>query len=127
MKLLKNAALFITGGICYPIIEIIWRGRTHISMAATGGAVFVTLYRFYKKHSRQKLLARCVCGSAIITSFELLCGLLVNRSLDLNVWNYSDRRFNFKGQICLGYSLLWALLCIPVSALCRKIANIQCL
>ncbi len=123
LKLIKNLTLFAVGAVCYPVIEILWRGRTHISMAFTGGAVFVALYRFYKKYRELRLVRRCVCGSLIITFFELICGMLVNRALMLNVWDYSKNRFNFKGQICLGYSLLWALLCAPVSALCRRIAK----
>ena len=50
LKLIKNLTLFAVGAVCYPVIEILWRGRTHISMAFTGGAVFVALYRFYKKY-----------------------------------------------------------------------------
>jgi uncharacterized membrane protein len=123
LSLFKNLLLFLLGAVCYPVIEILWRGHTHISMAITGGGAFTALYRFYKNHRAQRLVARCVCGSFIITLFELVSGLLVNRVLMLNVWDYSKRKFNFKGQICLLYSFLWALLCIPVSAICRLISR----
>ena len=49
--------------------------------------------------------------------------MLVNRRLKLGVWDYSNRRFNIKGQICPLYSALWALLCLPVSALSDAIAR----
>ena len=35
----------------------------------------------------------------------------------MNVWDYSDRKFNLMGQICPLYSALWFLLCIPVNRL----------
>jgi hypothetical protein len=40
---------------------------------------------------------------------ELAAGLLANR--DYGVWDYRRLPFNYHGQICLVYSLLW----IPVS------------
>ena len=46
----------------------------------------------------------------MITAVELGTGLLANRSY--RVWDYRDMRLNYRGQICLLYSLYW----IPVSA-----------
>ena len=48
---------------------------------------------------------------AAITGVELLTGLLVNR--DYHVWDYRTLPGNFKGQVCLPFSLLW----IPVASL----------
>ncbi len=123
MRIIKDLGLFSIGAVCYPIIEILWRGKTHWTMAVTGGTVFAALYRFYKKYKNQRLVSRCVCGSLIITAFELISGLIFNRAFMLDVWDYSEQKFNFKGQICLFYSVMWALLCIPVSALCRCISK----
>ena len=46
-----------------------------------------------------------VGGAAIITVVELITGLIANR--DYSVWDYRQMPFQFKGQICLVYSLLW--------------------
>ena len=48
-------------------------------------------------------------SSGLVTGLELLTGLLVNR--DYSVWDYRAMPYNYLGQICLNYSLLW----IPVS------------
>lgn len=119
----NNCILFTIGGIGYALIEILWRGRTHWSMAITGGTCFVSLYRFYKKHANMKMIQKCISGSAIITALEFCCGCIVNLKYKLNVWDYSDCRFNIKGQICPFYSALWALLCVPISGLCKFIRN----
>ena len=87
-------------------------------MAVTGGTAFVSLFRFYKHFSKMNMLQKCISGSAIITALEYCCGCVVNLKFKLNVWDYSNCRLNFKGQICPFYSTLWAFLCIPVSALC---------
>jgi uncharacterized membrane protein len=59
--------------------------------------------------TRLPLAMRLLAGSAAITALELLAGLLVNRNYQ--VWDYRAMPFQFMGQICLNYSLLW----IPVS------------
>ena len=109
------------GGIAYGLIEIIWRGKTHWSMLLTGGTCFTVLIAIYKKGSGMSLLKKCLLGGAIITLFEFLCGLIVNLKLKLNIWDYSNRRFNIKGQICPLFSLLWMLLCLPICAISRLI------
>ena len=52
-----------------------------------------------------------------ITALELVTGLIVNRNY--SVWDYRTAPFNFLGQICLPFSLLW----IPVSLLGLLIYN----
>ena len=47
----------------------------------------------------------------MITAVELVPGLLVNQ--DFHVWDCRAVPGNFKGQICLPFSLLW----LPVSIL----------
>ena len=72
-----------------------------------------------EKMKRRSLPARCAIGSLIITVVEFLFGLLVNRVLHLHVWDYSALPLNIMGQICLPFSLIWFVLTIPASALCK--------
>ena len=58
---------------------------------------------------RLPVAMRCLMGAGIITFVELAAGLLANR--DYQVWDYRQMPFNYHGQICLVYSLLW----VPVS------------
>lgn len=109
------------GGITYGLIEIIWRGKTHWSMLLTGGFCFTVLNAIYKKRTYMSLLKKCLLGGAVITLCEFLCGIVVNIKLKFNVWDYSNRKFNIKGQICPLYSVLWMLLCMPISAISKLI------
>lgn len=121
MILKKNSALFVFGGACYGIIEILWRGRTHWSMLLTGGACFLTLFRLFSRLTHLTLIKKCLIGSGVITLFEFISGMIFNKLLKLKVWDYSDRPFNIKGQICPLYSVLWGLLCIPINLVCRRL------
>ena len=113
--------LLLTGGVLYVWIEILWRGHSHPSMAVCGAVCFFLLYRMNQRLRHCHLLLRALLGAAIITGAELLTGCIVNLLLGLSVWDYSSLPFNLLGQICLPYSLLWLLLCIPVLPLCSVI------
>ena len=110
--------LFAIGGAAYGAIEVLWRGYTHWSMILTGGSCFAVLYKILIRAASCSMKVKCCIGSAVITWFEFTAGFVFNHCLRLGVWDYSDRRFNFCGQICPLYSLLWGLLTVPVVKIC---------
>ena len=67
---------------------------------------------------------RSLIGAVVITSAEFIVGVTVNLIFKWNVWDYSAIPFNFIGQICLRYCILWFLLCIPVVIICSCVAKI---
>lgn len=107
MAVIYQTFLFFVGGFGYVGLELLWRGRSHISMFLAGGLCFLLLGQLDR--TRLSFSAKCLLGAVIITAVELLAGLLTNR--DHQVWDYRQMPFNFLGQVCLSYSLLW----IPVS------------
>ena len=111
MKIWKNAVLFYSGGAAYLILELLFRGRSHGSMFCAGGICFLLIGHLGEVEPKLPLWARAVAGSGIVTMVELAAGMIVNRGYA--VWDYRALPFNFMGQICLRFSLLW----IPVSLL----------
>ena len=109
MNIRKSCAMFVLGGTGYVGLELLWRGRSHVSMFAAGGICFLLLGRLNRSCPKLPLPARAVVGAGMVTAVELAVGLLANR--DHSVWDYRTLPLNFRGQICLPYSLLW----IPVS------------
>lgn len=109
MKIWKQTVLFYLGGMAYVALELMFRGWSHGSMFLAGGMCFVLLGGLQDARPRLPLPVRAAFGSLVITSIELLAGLLVNRGY--RVWDYRGEPFNFHGQICLRFSLMW----IPVS------------
>jgi uncharacterized membrane protein len=57
---------------------------------------------------------QALIGAVLITSLEFIVGLIVNVNLGWDIWDYSNVPFNFLGQICLPFSLLWYMLSIIV-------------
>ena len=109
MSIWKRSLIFLTGGTAYFGLELLWRGKSHVSMFAAGGLCFLLLGKL--RETRLPEPVKPVAGAGLITAVELGTGLLVNR--DHHVWDYRALPGNFKGQICLPFSLLW----IPVSML----------
>ena len=115
MGFLKNAARFSFGGAAYVGLELLWRGRSHSSMFLAGGSCLLLIGHLQEVEPKLPAPLRCLTGAGIITMVELLAGLLFNR--DYTVWDYRNVPFNYMGQICLPFCLLW----IPISALAGKL------
>ncbi len=112
----RHAALATVGGLSYNILELIWRGRTHWSMFLVGGVCF-ELIGLIARRVRAPLVAKCGLCSLGITAVEFVSGCIVNLWWGMRVWDYSDMRFNLKGQVCLLYSAFWlaiSLVAMPV-------------
>ena len=122
-SLMKYLFLGTVGGVLYNILEILWRGRTHISMTFAGGVSLVLIFMLNEKARHLSLFKKSLIGAAIITVVEFISGYIVNLKMGLHVWNYSDRAFHFMGQVCLLYSFFWFLLCIPVNFVCKKLVS----
>ncbi len=114
----EYAIVYTIGGVGYTIIEILWRGYTHWTMAMTGGMCLTLIYMNEAFHNHAPLWKRCLVGSLIISLSELAVGFVVNILLGWKVWDYSNQLFNLFGQVCVLYSALWYLLCIPAAGLC---------
>ncbi len=120
-KFLRGIILFISGGLAYGGLELCWRGHTHWSMILAGGICFLTMFVIYTSYPDMNIVNRALIGTAVITSVEFIFGCIFNYWLKMDIWDYSDKKFNFMGQVCLMYSVLWGLLSIPVSVLCIKL------
>lgn len=115
----ENSIVFSFGAFGYSLLEVIWRGYTHWTMAVTGGLCFLLIYKADFKLRKKSILLKCLTGAITITALELAAGIIVNVALKWNVWDYSSLPLNLFGQVCLIYSLMWFVLCIPLCPLCR--------
>ena len=108
---LKHLILFIIGGIIYILIELGFRGHTALSMFFLGGLCFVLIGLINEAIPwNMGIIWQGIIGSGIVTSLELVSGLILNVYLKLNIWDYSNLPFNFMGQICLYFSIAWIFL-----------------
>lgn len=114
--MLEYIFIYVLGALGYGTIELLWRGHTHWTMLLAGGACFLFIY-LTATRLRLPLAVKWLLCAAIVTAAEFLAGLLVNRVLGWNVWDYSALPMNLMGQICLRYCVYWLLLSVPAVAL----------
>ena len=124
MKLKEYIICFGIGAFAYGLIEVAVRGYTHWTMALTGGLCFLIIYLLNGIFASESVLFRSLVGATVITAVEFIVGVTVNIILKWDVWDYSSLPLNFIGQICVRYSFLWFLLCIPLVWVCTGIARI---
>ena len=100
MKMLLTAVM---GGIGYPLLEILYRGRSHKSMALAG-AVCLPVMRLCARMPCNRFV-RALAAASCVTAVEGLIGACCNR--DHQIWDYRGKRCNVQGQVCLEYCILW--------------------
>lgn len=124
MKLLKKFILFAVCGLIYVVCEILFRGFSHISMFLLAGfcGVFIidslnNIFSFDMDYLLQITVATTLCTIA-----EGFTGILVNKCLNLNVWDYSNLPLTFfYGQCNLYFVGAWALLVAVGIIICDAI------
>ena len=120
----ENAQVFIIGSLLYSSLEILFRGFTHWTMFFAGGLCFTILYNIFIRNKGMSLWKKCIIGTFIITSVELIVGYTVNIILNWNVWDYSHYPFDLRGQVCLLFTALWFVLSAPIVWLTNKLQRI---
>lgn len=111
--ILKNVVLSVVGGLSYGIIELIYRQKTYFLMILCGAIAIILLDKIndYISWDMDILLQGCI-GSLIITGMEFTIGNLYLMGIVPKMWDYSNVWLNYKGIICLPFSLIWILLSI---------------
>lgn len=97
---------FLIGALGYPMLELVYRRRTHYSMSIAGGLSMLLIRRI--SGMRCALPVKAILSGAGITVIEYLCGIIWNRRY--TVWDYRREPMNYRGQICLRFTALWCLL-----------------
>ncbi len=121
--LFQYILLFFIGAALYPIMEIAYRGYTHWSMAAAGGICLCAVHFIDLSLKRTHLLVKCIISATFITETEFLLGCILNVALKMNIWDYSELRFNVLGQICPQFTCVWFIISIPAFFISRAVSK----
>lgn len=113
-NLLKNLLIFSIFGLTYGLIEILWRGYTHPSMIIVGGICGLIVGLLNEKNKKMDVLQQMIIGMVVVTIFEFISGYILNIKLGLGIWDYSNMKYNFMGQMCPQFSMVWFFLSYAV-------------
>lgn len=59
---------------------------------------------------RDNYILMYLLGAAAATVLEYFTGVAMERLFGVRYWDYSDQKFNFRGQICLSSTIAWGFL-----------------
>ena len=103
--MLEQLSLFFLGGGAYAALELAWRGTTHWTMFAAGGACLCLLQKLAA--APLPLAGAAALGAAGVSGLELAVGAVCRSLLHTEVWDYTAEWGNVAGLICPRYSFYW--------------------
>ena len=104
--------LWILGGAFYYAFEMIFRGFSHWTMFVLGGICMV-FFAFQGRvtNFKEPLWRQVLRCTVFVIACEFITGIIVNKWLHLNVWDYSNQPLQLFGQICLPFAIIFSGLC----------------
>ena len=116
------------GGVCYALIEVLYRGHSHPTMILLGGMCLVGIdlidQLFTRYPTRFSTLLAMLLSTVLILLLELVFGLICNQLLDMHIWDYSKEPFALWGQICPRFALYWFFLSFPALHVSRGLHRV---
>ncbi len=108
--------LVATGGSIYYLLEVGFRGYSHWTMFLLGGMAFLFCsYQGKMMHWTEPLWIQIVRAVIFLTSLEFSTGIIFNKWLGSEIWDYENQPFQLWGQICLPFTILFSgLLCLAI-------------
>ena len=92
---------FVNRGFCNGPVCPIYGAGVAVIYAALGGL-------------RDKWILLFLASVLVTSAIELVTGFLMDKLFHTKWWDYSGKKFNIGGYICLRFSLIWGVLCMGV-------------
>ncbi len=61
---------------------------------------------------RGNIIAIFIIGFVVLSVWEYIVGVLLEKIFKTKYWDYSDNKFNFQGRVCLMNSIFWGILAV---------------
>lgn len=124
MIILKYLFIFALFSLVGWLLEVIYRSTINKKFINPGfmtgcvlplygfGVVILNILCSYFNNinSNHKLLLIFIISMIILTLLEYITGVIMINVFHVKLWDYSNVKFNYKGIICLQFSIIWGLL-----------------
>ncbi|MBQ8192615.1 MAG: putative ABC transporter permease [Bacilli bacterium] len=102
--LFKNTTLKVSGVLNGPVTLVY----------GIGGIVLIVANKYLinkiKVNKILEIIISFFIYIVILTLVEFVCGYLCNVIFDVDMWNYTSKKYNFGKYICLEYMPIWGFL-----------------
>lgn len=110
-QIIKYVFLGLIFGTIYYHIEVLAVGYSSIYMFFVGAVASLCCGLINEIFDWDTaFLSQMVISAVVITTIELVSGVILNIGLGLNLWNYAGRDGNILGQVCAINSIYWFIL-----------------
>ena len=119
IKLFEIATYFILYSFLGWIMESIFRSICERKLINTGflrgpfcpiyGIGSIIMFLFLENFADSPILLFFI-AMVILTIWEYIVGVILEKIFNTKYWDYSDHKFNFQGRICLTNSIYWGVL-----------------
>ena len=69
----------------------------------------IIMYLFLEDVSNKPVITFCL-GFVVLSAWEYMVGLLLEKVFHTKYWDYSNNKFNLQGRVCLVNSIFWGIL-----------------
>lgn len=87
-----------------------------LPLYGSGAIMMLFISKLFGGHLVLTFFAGCIGATAL----EYVTGVAMESLFKVRYWDYSNQKFNFQGQICLGSSLAWGALTIFMTEILHK-------
>ncbi len=118
MITIKFILIFLIGAFVGYLIELFYRNVIYSEHFNPGflkgpylpiyGFGVITLYLI--SSINMNIYLRALIFVSTLTLLELVTGLIFTKHFNVKLWDYSENSMNYKGIICVRYSLYWVIL-----------------
>ncbi len=111
--LYKNTTLKASG-VLYGPVTLVY---------GLGGLTLILINKYIlgkiKTHKIIKVIISFFIYAIALTLVELICGYLCNIIFGIDMWNYTDKRYNIGKYICLELVPIWGLLGVLITYIAK--------
>lgn len=108
-KISEYTFFWTLGGCIYYGIEMLFRGFSHWSMFCVGGLAFLfCIMQGVKMKWTEGLWIQIIRAVIYAISLEFTTGIIFNKWLHKNIWDYSDQPLQLWGQICVPFMIIFS-------------------
>ena len=105
---MKYILLCTFSGYIYVCLELIFRGRSDITMMFCASICVIPMILLNNLFTYEiDVSLQIILCSIFASCIEYVFGIIFNR--DFHIWDYRNMPFNLNGQICLPFSCIWMI------------------
>jgi len=110
--------------ICKKIINPGFMNGCVVPLYGMGAIILSIICLFITKiNINNKVLLVFISSFILLTFLEYICAFILYKCFNKRIWDYTKSKINYKGFVCLEFSIIWGILGVIYYLLCFSYIN----